>query len=231
MGTVPSLTSPLLAKPLVDSREILEYLDQSKDSPETNLLPSEPNQKLIVGKLIEQAHSDKISTNILLFLARNEEELEKNRKSGRQTFLHNRQEALEEYHVQVPEHSFYAPKMRENGSIDHMYETPAAKELVDFFQSSQDAYQGFIRGFQELDSMLVLPYAAGDSLTAADIHIAPWLSHAMMAVGTDDINDLRPLEMHLQKSSPEFKIGKKTREWWSNMNQRPSFKEFYPKPH
>lgn len=231
MGTVPSLVSPSLSQPLVDSRNILEYLDRSKQAENSsNLVPPSVEERATVDQLIDQVHSDDVSTNILLFMARDKEELEANKRYGRHVFLHNRQKALEQYRSQFPDNPFYGPKLKENGSVDRIYETQDSDELDEFFRSSELAYRSFISGLAKLDSMLNLPYAAGNNITAADLHIAPWLSHAMMAVGTENITDLDPLESHLQKTSPQFTIGKNTREWWFRMNQRTSFKEFFPKP-
>ena len=231
-GTVPSLVSPSLETPLTDSRDILLFLDRSKTS-RGKLYPSadEAGLKAKVDQLIEHIHSDPLSTNILLFLARDESELNANKDFGRHNFLQGRQSALEKYHDQVPNHSFYPGKKRENGSVHGAYVTEDKKALEEFFGMSNAAYDGLIKGLETLDTMLVLPYAAGENVTAADFHIVPWLGHALMAVNESDIHNLDSLEAHLQKSSPSFKIGAKTRAWWAKANSIPSVKEFYPKPH
>jgi len=43
--------------------------------------------------------------------------------------------------------------------------------------------------------------------------------------------DFGPLEALIQKTVPNFKVGPKTREWWSNMSKRESFKKVYPNLH
>ena len=109
--------------------------------------------------------------------------------------------------------------------------TQDKKALEEFFRTSNIAYDGLVKGLESLEAMLVLPYAAGETVTAADFHIVPWFGHALMAVHEQDIHNLDKLEAHLRKGSPNFRIGEKTRKWWANMNNNPSVNEFYPKPH
>jgi hypothetical protein len=209
----------------------LLFLNRGK-STGTELYPStgESELKEKIDRLIELIHSNQLSTNILLLMARDKSEMS-NDGFPRHDFLKNRQSALEKYQEQVPNHSFYPGKLRENGSIHSVYVTQDEKVHEDFFQSSGAAYEGLLGGLEKLDWMLVLPYAAGESVTAADLHIVPWLSHALMAVGAQDMHDLDRLEKLLQKSNPNFKIGENTRKWWSKINDRRAVKDFYPKPH
>lgn len=231
-GTVPSLTAPSLPNPLTDTQDILLFLDRAKGPPEEHgLFPKDSSRRDLVQKLIEHIHSDSMSTNIILFMARDAKELELNKSSGWDTFLSNRQSSLENHQTEHPDNAFYGRKVVENGATHQFYKTKDDQKLESFFRESQTAYMGLIRMLEELDNTLVLPYAAGKDFSAADIHMAPWFSHALMGVHAQDIRDLDKLEAHLQRSVADFKIGHKTRSWWSNMNSRASFKEFYPKPH
>jgi glutathione S-transferase len=83
----------------------------------------------------------------------------------------------------------------------------------------------------KLETLLVLPYAAGEQVTHADLHAVPWLAHAMAGVETKEIGDLSKLEVHIQKSVPAFKFGPKLRKWWENYTSREAFKEVYPELH
>ena len=227
---MPSLVAPGLDQPITESRDILVYLDQLLSADKSGLLtPEEKVQKKHVDKLIDLLHSDDFSTNTLLFLGRDPEELALNRSRGRNKFLDGRQSALKTYSAQVPGNAFYPPRLEMNSSLAQACN--AEDPGQDFFKSSHAAHGGFVKSMKKLEELLVLPYAAGDQLTAADLHVAPVFAHALMAVGTEDINDLGPLEAHLQKTDPGFKMGEKTKKWWAKMNQRPSFKEFYPTPH
>lgn len=229
-GTVPSLISASFSRHLVDSREILNYLDGSRSSG-TNLTPKDPQVQELVDKLIELVHSDDVGTNLILLQARNKEEMEAKKASPFKDFVGNRQKVLEKNKAAFPDHPFYGPKSAENGALNKLYETDIGPEHEEFFKMTQDMYRKFAAGMDRLESLIVLPYAAGDNVTLADLHIVPWLSHAMAGVGTTDPEDFGKLESHIQKTVPDFTIGPKTREWWLNFSKRPSFMSVFATLH
>ena len=229
---MPSLVVPSQSKPLTDTRPILQYLDQARSADNVSTLtPSDAQTKELADSLIELVHSSDMNTDLILLQARNEEELEEKKNSPFATFLNSRQEVLEANRTAYPEHAFYGPKAEANGAIHHLYATEARAEHQAFFESTQAAYRRFIAGMERLESSLRLPYATGDNVTLADLHIVPWLSHAQWGVGTTDTKDLDTLEAHLQKTVPDFEIGPNTREWWRNFGKRDSFKEVFPTVH
>src|SRR5690242_9146217 len=79
-GTVPSLIAPQLRRPLVDSTEILEFLDSSRQSG-TKLTPEDTPTRGVMQNLIELVHSDEVGTNLILLQARSEEEMKRKRSS------------------------------------------------------------------------------------------------------------------------------------------------------
>jgi len=68
---------------------------------------------------------------------------------------------------------------------------------------------GFAAGLNMLERQILLPYAVGDHVTLADLHIAPWLSHTLYALGTTDPSDFSKLEGRIQQVVPNFKLGPK----------------------
>jgi glutathione S-transferase len=54
------------------------------------------------------------------------------------------------------------------------------QQIEDFFKATQDGYREFAAGLERLNAAIVLPYVAGEQLTYADLHVAPWLAHAMV---------------------------------------------------
>jgi hypothetical protein len=46
---------------------------------------------------------------------------------------------------------------------------------------------------EKLNRLLVLSYAAGEELMAADLHIVPWLSHTLWGTGATGIQDFASL--------------------------------------
>lgn len=78
-----------------------------------------------------------------------------------------------------------------------------------------------------LETRIVLPYAVGDNVTLADLHMAPWLSHTLFALGTTDPSDFSKLEGRIQQIIPNFKLGPNIREWWKNFGKRDSFQKVF----
>ncbi|KAF2092355.1 hypothetical protein NA57DRAFT_69831 [Rhizodiscina lignyota] len=229
-GTIPSLTTKSLPKPLVDSTEILNYLDQRLAG--TSLTPIDTRTREVMQRLIGLVHSDQMGTNLILLHARNKEEMEKKQSSMWNEFLRNRQAKLEKYGGENPElDAFYKPRIRMNGAVNKLYNSPVGEDHQTFFTQSDAMFRDFAAGLQQLDSLLVLPYAAGDELTLADLHIIPWLSHAMWGAGGSQVTDFEPLEKLLQISDHGFTIGAKIKLWWSKVGERESFKKCFPVLH
>ncbi|KAF2100133.1 hypothetical protein NA57DRAFT_75633 [Rhizodiscina lignyota] len=228
-GTIPSIVAPKLSQPLTDSTDILKFLDNSR--PEGPPLVVDSCDRAVMQKLLDLVHSDKVHTNLILLQARNAEEMKAKQNSSFKDFINARQQKLEEHGAANPQHPFYGPKARDNGTIHKLYNSDIGPEHEEFFMHSDHAFSEFADGMNELEATLVLPYAAGDQVTLADLHIVPWLSHAMWGSGATAIDDFGPLERLIQVSVPDFKIGPKTKEWWANMNKRESFKKVFPKLH
>ncbi|KAH7176135.1 hypothetical protein EDB81DRAFT_897188 [Dactylonectria macrodidyma] len=198
-GTVPSLTSASLEKPLTDSIDILRYLD--------GLRP--------VQAILDLVHSDDLGTNLILLQARDTEEMHRKKNSDWKTFLENRQTRLDKERVSNTGHPSYGSKAQENGQLYKLYVTKIGPEHRLFFKKTHEMYRSFATGMEKLEALLVLLYAAGDTITEADWHVAPWLSHAMAGAGTNlsEIQDFEPLEKLIQKSVSGFTVGLRTREW------------------
>ena len=228
-GTIPALTEPSLERPLMDTRDILEYLDRARTST-ASLAPKDEATKAKVHDLVELVHSMDLNTNIILLQARNMEELEEKRKVFL-GFVNARQRVLEQNHARLPEHPFYAPKVEENSAIYNIYNNPVGTEHEAFFKATDQAMKGFAAGIDRLEEMLVLPYGAGSDVTYADLHIVPWLAHAMAFSGSKNFNDFGAMEALLRKSEPAFRFGSKVKTWWRAMQERESFKKVFPTLH
>ncbi|EHK18484.1 uncharacterized protein TRIVIDRAFT_231671 [Trichoderma virens Gv29-8] len=230
-GTVPSITSPSLDKPLTESVDILRYIDALEGR--NALVPSDPAVKAKVQAILDLVHSHDAGTNTILLLARDKEEMTGKKASGFKDFVVNRQTRLEKEQAADPSHSFYGPKVLENGALNKFYTTEIGDEHKDFFKDSDDAYKAFARVLDSLDSLLVLPYAAGDAVTEADFHATAWLAHALWGAGTNatQIQDFSVLEKLIQKSVPSFTIGGRTRQWWASIAATAAFKKVFPTLH
>lgn len=164
-------------------------------------------------------------------MARDKEEFQAKQSSMWKDFVGVRQKVLEQNRTEYPDHEFYGGKAVENGMLNTLYISEVGSDHEQFFAHSREGYQTFAKGLAELDSLLVLPYAAGEEVTLADLHIVPWLAHAMWGAGASDVCDFGPLEELIQKTVPGFKVGGKIRQWWSTFGERESFKKVYPVLH
>ncbi|KAK2798189.1 hypothetical protein FQN51_007875 [Onygenales sp. PD_10] len=227
-GTIPSLTGPALDKPLIESADILEYLNQSHPSSGPELIPTDPIILNRMKELIDLVHSKDVNTNLILLQARDKTELVDKRGSIWKTFLANRQAKLDQYSSSLPAHPFYGPKSLENSHVNKLYNTEIGPDHEAFFDLTHDMYRRFAAGMARLESLLALPYAAGMEVTAADLHIVPWLAHAMWGAGGVEVAAFEPLEKLIGKTVLGFKVGPRTREWWVNFVKRESFKEIFP---
>lgn len=235
-GTVPSLTSPSLSAPLTESTDILRYLDGLKsDSSNSSLVPAtnDPETKTRVQKILDLVHSSDLDTNVILLQARDAEELREKQNKGSKAWIESRQNRLDKERAAHPEHSFYGPKSEENGTLLSLYKREADEKHSQFFEDSAKQYVAFAAGLDKLESLIVLPYAAGETVTEADFHIVPLLAHAMAGAGTkkNEIQNFEVLEALIQKSAPGFKVGTKTKTWWSAIAARDSFKAVFSTLH
>ncbi|KIW09790.1 hypothetical protein PV08_11890 [Exophiala spinifera] len=230
-GTLPALTTPSLDTPLEESADILEFLDRLEPSRGTSLAPKDAATKERAAELITLVHSMDLNSNLILLTARDTEELEKV-KATFYDFITTRQRVLEENAARDPSHPFYGPKAADNNGVYKVYTTSSTSpEHHDFFKSTHEGYKAFANAFGQLESLLALPYAAGDHLTYADLNIIPWLSHVLCFAGAKDFNDFAALESLVRKTVPGFSVGPELRQWWKTIQERESFKKIYPVLH
>ncbi|KAK2758009.1 hypothetical protein FQN54_004415 [Arachnomyces sp. PD_36] len=230
-GTIPALTSSELETPLIESADCLVYLDKLRPG-SRSLLPTDVAQRQIVDTIIDQVHQPRMSTNLILLGARDKEEMDKKKASPFKDFVNARQEKLERYGAAHPElNAFYAPRTKENGQLREIYNTEVGDGHAKFFQDNHEAYRELSRGLEKLDSMFVLPYSVGGSITAADFHAVPWMAHALWGAGATSIDDFQPLEDLIKKSDPDFKFGEKTKSWWRNISATSAFQQVFPQLH
>ncbi|RFU81280.1 hypothetical protein TARUN_935 [Trichoderma arundinaceum] len=229
-GTVPSLTAPSLPKPLTESVDILRWID----SLGTKTL--EPQDAARSKEILDLVHSPSMSTNLILFQARDTDEMAYKKASAWNAFLEGRQARLDKELAAQPNHPFYIfyiSKAAENLSVTSLYRADLGPSHHDFYKLTNEMYRDLAAGLEKLESLIWLPYAAGETVSEADFNTIPWLSHAMMGADTPvtSVQDFGPLERLIQKTVPEFKIGPKTKEWWSNIAATETFKRVFPVLH
>lgn len=228
MATVPSLVVPAKNETFTDSRTVLKYIDENKGA---SLTPSDPKSKQAMDAIVDLVHSSEADTNIILLQPRDMSECEEKGSGGAGDFVAVRQRVLEGHHSAHPDHPFYGPKAQENGQLHHLFTNKQSTQHDQFFKDTLARYEGFAGVLNKLETLLVLPYAAGKQVSHADLHAVPWLAHTMAATGTTEIRDLSKLEATIQKSVPSFKFGPKVQKWWDNYSERAAFKEVFPNLH
>ncbi|KAL8856692.1 MAG: hypothetical protein Q9178_006759 [Gyalolechia marmorata] len=228
-GTVPLLKAPSLSEPLFDTREILEFLDRYRPSTSgPDLIPVDVQEKAAAQALIELVHSHDLETGLMLFGCLDHADIDQMKRSPLLDFLAARQSALEKHVAADPMNAFYTTRFKDNGALHNHFtgaSTTAAHEA--FFGETAAGYSKFADGLEMLERQIRLPYAVGDHVTVADLHIVPWLSHALWALGTTDLCDFSKLEQRVRRTVPDFEIGPKTRRWWANFGERDSFREAF----
>ncbi|KAM0257232.1 hypothetical protein ACHAQJ_004470 [Trichoderma viride] len=223
-GTVPSLTAPSLSKPLTESADILRWIDsQGKKT----LVPQDAARS---KEILDLVHSPSMSTNLILFQARDPDEMAYKKASFWNAFLEGRQARLDKELAAQPTHPFYVSKAAENLSVTALYRADVGPSHQDFYKMTGEMYRTLAAGLNQLESLIALPYAAGSRVSEADYNTVPWLSHAMMGADTPvtAVQDFGPLEALIQKTVPDFKLGPKIKEWWSNIAKTEAFKEVFP---
>jgi glutathione S-transferase len=227
-GTVPTLAASHLSQPLVDTRQILEYLDQSRPSVKgPNLTPVDLQDQSRATALIELVHSNDLETGVIIFGCLNDSEFHRLQASPFMTYVAARQTALEKYHSADPTNLFYGTKLIENGALHSLLTGSPNADRTTFFADTSAKYTRFAAGLNMLERQILLPYAVGYHVTLADLHIAPWLSHTLYALGTTDPSDFSKLEGRIQQVVPNFKLGPKIPEWWKNFGKRDSFQKVF----
>ncbi|UKZ91500.1 uncharacterized protein TrAFT101_006477 [Trichoderma asperellum] len=226
-GTVPSLTAPSLSKPITESADILRWIDARGTK---TLAPEDAARS---KEILDLMHSPSMSTNLILFQARDADEMAYKKGSAWNAFLEGRQTRLDKELAAQPTHPFYVSKTAENLSVTSLYRADVGPTHEDFYKMTDGMYRTLAAGLDKLDSLIALPYAAGSRVSEADYNTVPWLAHAMMGADTPvaDVQDFGPLERLIQKTVPDFKIGSKIKEWWSNIAKTEAFKEVYPVLH
>lgn len=231
-GTVPSLISADLTSPLIDSRDILKYVDSMRPSP-PELQPRDAEVAARAQQIIELIHADHMSTNLILLQARDAEEMREKQASPWKAFLEARQRQLQHWSREIPKSEFHQKKVEENTAIYDLYVSGDVEdaEHQKFYALTHQQYRDLAAGLHELNELIRLPYITGDSLTGADLHVVPWIAHAMWGAHCAGIGDFSALEELIWKSVPGFEVGNRIKRWWTKMQERASFRDIYPKLH
>ena len=231
-GAVPTVTTSALNTPLVDTRPILEYLDHARSATGApSLTPTSDEDKATAQALIDLVHSDSLDTGLFLFGCLDDADVSQIKSCPLFDYLAARQVALKNHLSTDPSSMFYRSRLEENGRLHRIFTDASRSERDEFFRETAARLVKFADSFNMLGRHLRLPYAIGDNVSLADLHIVPWLSHSLWALGTTDRSDFSKLESRIQRAVPDFRLQPKVREWWTNFSKRDSFQEVFRELH
>lgn len=128
-------------------------------------------------------------------------------------YLDARHTALEKHQSTDPTNAFYAAKLEENGTLYRLFSGVPSADRVAYSVDTAAKYKTFAASLHVLERQIRLLYAIGDHVTLADLHIVPWLSHVLFALGTSDPSDFSKLEERIQQAVLNFRLGPKIPEW------------------
>ncbi|POR37737.1 Maleylacetoacetate isomerase [Tolypocladium paradoxum] len=207
-GTVRSLTSSSLNKPVTESVDILYQMDALRAG--YALVPTDPVTQKTTQAIIDLVHADAASTDVIL--------------------LHARLEGERAAHPENPLH-VSRPKAQENSWLNKLYTTDFGNTYLTFSGVSHEIYRTLMDKLERAPSSAVR-HGRLRHQTGANLHIAPWLAYALAGAGMDPrtIQDFKPLEKVAQKSVPGFKVGPRTK-WWDTITATKAFKKAYPTRH
>jgi len=245
---------PTRYRSLRDTMTIAQFLDQARTANNINaengmpapaLAPATIEGKTLSDTLIALAHQPTVDPNFLFLSARNADELKAKAEGEQGEFVRQRQEALKRYIAEaqkdlddagggggpVPSFEsktlqFLKEKQEANLVLWSLYNGQAGRENEEkFFEASRKAWSESLPDvLNKLDQAMKGPYALGDHVSLADLHIISWLCRIVaIAGGKADANGVEAIEAYADGK----KAGPNIHTFWSKWVERESFKKVY----
>ncbi|KAK0478380.1 hypothetical protein IW261DRAFT_225543 [Armillaria novae-zelandiae] len=244
---------------ITESKAIIEFLDKSRSpwsqthttsqAPAPSLTPATIAFTETSAEMIELVHTDEVDPNNLSYMNARDADSLKILAREMLPALHTRRDALSKYishadngTIQVSEKvkALWKEKraatevllgLYKNADVSESALDPEEKsKRAEYFEMAKCARASLGRTLLRLEKDIIGPFALGDQLSIADIHLSAWLARiAKLAggAGTDDGSAVvEKLQHHV---GTEFKLGQKGRlsECWDTMKERPSWKKVY----
>ncbi|KAI0788443.1 hypothetical protein C8Q75DRAFT_719821 [Abortiporus biennis] len=269
-------------KAIQDSRAIVEFLDKSRSSqsrthttsmaPAPALTPATIAFSATSNKIIDLLHSEPADPNALVYFnARDDKSLKQlahdvlpKLTAKRETLtklIHDNETA----HIRVSEKTqkfWEVKRIASDGIISILQnasknadelDATAQKARSEYFAAANAAWNALKEVLLQLHQEIIGPYALGDQLSLADLHLAAWLARLAKlsgATGADDGNTVTDkIEVHIGngfKLPKEFSVAEARRRaglppgnvqptdrqnrlaaFWDAMKERPSWKKVY----
>ncbi|KZT65595.1 hypothetical protein DAEQUDRAFT_697049 [Daedalea quercina L-15889] len=269
-------------KAIQDSKSIVEFLDKSRstqsrthttsDAPAPSLSPATIAFSAVSTKLIDLLHSPAADPNALKYMnARTSDDLRGLAASERPKFVARRAALAqlladnEQAKIRVSEKTrafWEVKKVATEKFLDVYDEADTPEEKLDakarerrevFLKDAADAWAHVRDVLTQLNQDLIGPYALGDQVSLADLHLAAWLARLVSLSGgtlaDDGTTVIGKLEAHVGDGFTlvkDFSVAEARRRagltvtdpesnercnrlaaFWDAVKERPSFKKVY----
>ena len=224
--------------------------DETNAAPAPILAPATIEGKADSDEIIKLVHEPAVDPNFLLLGARSESELEQNKKGLPGTFVTNRHNALLEHQKTLNSNSgsttafdgsanpkssavhenlkkWYADKIESQALLTRAYVQGDADATQQLVQLTNATWKNVAETLAKLETKLQGPFALGDQISLADLHVIPWLAR-IAAIASGLVKDQDPLtSLDGVLGAYGGKVGDKMRAFWTAFAERPSFKAVY----
>lgn len=219
-------------------------------SPAPILAPATIEGKAASDELIKLVHGENVDPNFLLLGARNEEEFKKGAGGLPGTFVANRNRVLLEQQKVLAENNgattafdgstnpkssavhenlkkWYADKIASQTLLTKAYIENDQESISQLITATNGVWKNIATLMGVLEGKIQGPFALGDQISLADLHLIPWLAR-VAAVASGIVGGGEAMES-LDKVLQGFggKVGDKVKAFWTAFGERPSFKEVY----
>ncbi|SJL05637.1 uncharacterized protein ARMOST_08983 [Armillaria ostoyae] len=244
---------------ITESKAIIEFLDKSRSpwsqthttsqAPAPSLTPATIAFTETSAEMIELVHTDEVDPNNLRYMNARDTDSLKSLAREMLPALHTRRDVLSKYisnadsgTIQVSEKvtALWKEKkaatevllgLYKNADVSESALDPEEKsKRAEYFEMARCARASLGRTLLRLEKDIIGPFALGDQLSIADMHLSAWLVRIVKLAGgamTDDGSGaVARLQHHV---GTEFKLGQKGRlsEYWEAMKERSSWKKVY----
>ncbi|SJX65343.1 uncharacterized protein SRS1_15614 [Sporisorium reilianum f. sp. reilianum] len=225
--------------------------DSAPVAPAPILAPATIEGKAVSDEIIALVHGADVDPNFLLLGARSEAEFQAGKQGLPGTFVSNRYNALVQHQKSLAEGSaatvafdgsanpkssaihenlkkWYADKLESQSLLTQAYVHNDAHAIQQLVQLTNATWTAVGATLAKLEAKVHGPYALGDQLSLADLHVVPWLARiGAIATGLHH-GDGEPLDkIDAVVAADGAKVGDKVRALWTVFSERASFKAVY----
>ncbi|KAK0465051.1 uncharacterized protein EV420DRAFT_1475290 [Desarmillaria tabescens] len=244
---------------ITESKAIIEFLDKSRSpwsqthttssAPAPSLTPATIAFTETSAELIELVHTDEVNPNNLEYMNARDTDSLKNLAREMLPVLHTRRAVLSKYisdadsgKIQISEKTTALWKEKKaatevllglykNADVSESALNPEEKsKRAEYFEMARCARASLGRALLRLQKDIIGPFALGDQLSIADMHLSAWLASIVKLAGGAATDNGSAMVGRLQEYiGTEFILGKQGRlsQYWEAMKERPSWKKVY----